>query len=108
MQANLFRIDDFVFSAIFFKHKPKPGILKTHILSYATLTAAIVCFLPSLLLGQNNPLGAQVNGNFQMDAQYYRVDSAIGALPGSKSVAEGGLGLYAIPITFTNCASSKR
>ena len=81
MQANLFRIDDFVFSAIFFKHKPKPGILKTHIFSYATLTAAIVCFLPSLLLGQNNPLGSQVNGNFQMDAQYYRVDSAIGAFP---------------------------
>lgn len=30
--------------------------------------------------------GSQVNGNFQMDAQYYRVDSAIGALPVSEKM----------------------
>jgi hypothetical protein len=36
-------------------------------------------FIPNLLSAQNNSLGSQVNGNFQMDAQYYKVDSAIGA-----------------------------
>jgi hypothetical protein len=55
--------------------------LKTHLLTYATFLAALICIFPSLLQAQNSSIGSQVNGNFQMDAQYYRVDSAIGALP---------------------------
>jgi hypothetical protein len=39
----------------------------------------IAFFVPNMLSAQNNSLGSQVNGNFQMDAQYYNVDSAIGA-----------------------------
>ncbi len=48
---------------------------------YTTLLVVLVCFVPSLLLGQSNSIGSHVSGNFQVDAQYYRVDSAIGALP---------------------------
>lgn len=43
--------------------------------------AAMVCLVSTKAHSQNSPLGGQVNGNFQMDAQYYQVDSAIGALP---------------------------
>ena len=55
--------------------------MKTQLLTYATFLAALIYIFPSLLQAQNNSIGSQVNGNFQMDAQYYRVDSAIGALP---------------------------
>lgn len=55
--------------------------MKTHLFIHATLLAALVCILPIVASAQSNSLGSQVNGNFQMDAQYYRVDSAIGALP---------------------------
>jgi hypothetical protein len=53
--------------------------LKTQFFTYATVLVVIAFFVPNMLLAQNNSLGSQVNGNFQMDAQYYNVDSAIGA-----------------------------
>ena len=43
--------------------------------------AALFCLSPAMLFAQNSPLGSQVNGNFQLDAQYYMVDSAIRAFP---------------------------
>jgi hypothetical protein len=43
--------------------------------------AALFFVVPALTFGQSNPTGSQVNGNFQMDAQYYMVDSAIRAFP---------------------------
>ena len=55
--------------------------MKTHFITYTTILAALICIAPVLVKAQSNSLGSQVNGNFQMDAQYYRVDSAIGALP---------------------------
>ncbi len=55
--------------------------MKTQLFLYTTLLVVLVCFVPSLLLGQSNSIGSHVSGNFQVDAQYYRVDSAIGALP---------------------------
>jgi len=53
--------------------------LKTQFFTYTTVLVVIAFFIPNLLSAQNNSLGSQVNGNFQMDAQYYNVDSAIGA-----------------------------
>lgn len=53
--------------------------MKTQFFTYTTVLVVIAFFVPNLLLAQNNSLGSQVNGNFQMDAQYYNVDSAIGA-----------------------------
>jgi len=53
--------------------------LKTQFFAYTTVLVVIMFFIPNLLSAQNNSLGSQVNGNFQMDAQYYKVDSAIGA-----------------------------
>jgi hypothetical protein len=53
--------------------------LKTQFFTYTTVLVVIAFFVPNMLLAQNNSLGSQVNGNFQMDAQYYNVDSAIGA-----------------------------
>lgn len=41
----------------------------------------MVVFSHQQVKAQNSPLGGQVNGNFQMDAQYYKIDSAIGAFP---------------------------
>jgi hypothetical protein len=39
-----------------------------------------ICLLTPAGIKAQNPLsGGQINGNFQMDAQYYQVDSAIGA-----------------------------
>jgi len=61
--------------------KSKPYNLKTQLLTFATFVAALFCLTPALLFGQNSPLGSQVNGNFQLDAQYYMVDSAIRAYP---------------------------
>ncbi len=55
--------------------------MKTHFNTYTTILAALICIAPVLVKAQSNSIGSQVNGNFQMDAQYYRVDSAIGALP---------------------------
>ena len=55
--------------------------MKTYFSTFTTLLATFIVLIPALLTAQNNPVGSQVNGNFQMDAQYYRVDSAIGALP---------------------------
>ena len=62
-------------------YKSNHHTLKTHLLTYATFLAALICIFPSLLKAQNNSIGSQVNGNFQMDAQFYKVDSAIGAYP---------------------------
>jgi hypothetical protein len=53
--------------------------LKTQFFTYTTILVVVAFFVPNLLSAQNNSLGSQVNGNFQMDAQYYNVDSAIGA-----------------------------
>lgn len=53
--------------------------MKTQFFTYTTVLVVIAFFIPNLLSAQNNSLGSQVNGNFQMDAQYYNVDSAIGA-----------------------------
>jgi hypothetical protein len=61
--------------------KSNPYTLKTSFITYTTLLFVLICIVPELLVAQSNSLGSQVNGNFQMDAQYYRVDSAIGALP---------------------------
>ncbi|MBK7174935.1 MAG: hypothetical protein IPH84_17300 [Bacteroidales bacterium] len=49
-------------------------------LSFASLMF-LVCmlFIAQTTSAQSVLSGAQVNGNFQMDAQYYQVDSAIGA-----------------------------
>lgn len=55
--------------------------MKTRLFSYSIFLAGIFFIVPSLLSAQSNNLGSRVNGNFQMDAQYYNVDSAIGALP---------------------------
>lgn len=59
--------------------KSNPNILKTQFLSYTTLLVVLAILVPVLLPAQNNSIGSQVNGNFQLDAQYYKVDSAIGA-----------------------------
>jgi len=56
-----------------------PSHLKTRSFSYTLVIAGLISLVPSLLKAQNNTIGSQVNGNFQLDAQYYRVDSAIGA-----------------------------
>ena len=45
------------------------------------LLALVLCTVPVFISAQNFLQGGQVNGNFQMDAQYYKVDSAIRALP---------------------------
>ncbi len=66
---------------VLFNLHSKPNTLKTQIFTLAALLLACFSLSPSLVSAQNNSLGSQVNGNFQMDAQYYRVDSAIGALP---------------------------
>lgn len=53
--------------------------MKTYFSTFTILLATFIILIPALLTAQNNSVGSQVNGNFQMDAQYYRVDSAIGA-----------------------------
>ncbi len=58
-----------------------PYILKTRFFIFTLLLSGLCSLAPFRLFAQNNSIGSQVNGNFQMDAQYYRVDSAIGALP---------------------------
>lgn len=54
--------------------------MKTKLLFITSALAALIINLQQVK-AQSSPLGGQVNGNFQMDAQYYKVDSAIGALP---------------------------
>jgi hypothetical protein len=53
--------------------------LKTRLITSLLLFCSIICICPGLVQAQNVLSGGQVNGNFQMDAQYYQVDSAIGA-----------------------------
>jgi hypothetical protein len=53
--------------------------LKTLYSLFATIGAAFLLLITGTVSAQNAPLGSQVNGNFQLDAQYYRVDTAIGA-----------------------------
>jgi len=60
--------------------------LKTRFFSFTFVVASLLCLAPSFIIAQNNSIGSQVNGNFQMDAQYYKVDSAIGALPVSEKM----------------------
>lgn len=55
--------------------------MKTQILFAASLLASLIFVSKNIAIAQNSPLGGHVNGNFQMDAQYYKVDSAIGAFP---------------------------
>ena len=51
--------------------------MKTLLFSYATLLAAVICIVPSFVSAQSNNIGSQVNGNFQLDAQYYNADPDI-------------------------------
>jgi hypothetical protein len=53
--------------------------LKTRLITSLLFFCSITCICPGLVQAQNILSGGQVNGNFQMDAQYYQVDSAIGA-----------------------------
>lgn len=53
--------------------------MKKH--NYRIILALSALILPFSLLAQQGINGGQVSGNFQMDAQYYTVDSSIGALP---------------------------
>jgi len=53
--------------------------LKKSILRLFIICAGAICTQAQFLYSQVAISGAQVNGNFQMDAQYYQVDSAIGA-----------------------------
>jgi hypothetical protein len=53
--------------------------LKT--LIHSILLALSVLILPFSVSAQQGITGGQVSGNFQMDAQYYTVDSSIGAEP---------------------------
>jgi hypothetical protein len=53
--------------------------LKNRLLIPFLLLCCLTFFHPNPLFAQNILSSGQVNGNFQMDAQYYQVDSAIGA-----------------------------
>jgi len=54
-------------------------MLKIKSLRHICLSALTFLAVPFFVSGQNFLSGGQVNGNFQMDAQFYRTDSAIQA-----------------------------
>lgn len=49
------------------------------LLPHPVLLAAIILMLPSLAMAQGSSAPPRVSGNFQLDAQYYRSDTLIGA-----------------------------
>jgi hypothetical protein len=49
------------------------------LLPHPVLLAAIIFLIPSLAMPQGSSAPPRVSGNFQLDAQYYRSDSLIGA-----------------------------
>ncbi len=53
--------------------------MRTKLFTPIFILALLPFLLPLSVKAQNSLTGGQVNGNFQMDAQYYQVDSAIGA-----------------------------
>lgn len=58
--------------------------MKTH--KHILIAILLIAVLPITVFSQNNILGGRINGNFQMDAQYYRPDSLIGAKPVSEKM----------------------
>jgi hypothetical protein len=54
-------------------------MLKTIRILYPSLLLLLQAFVLTNVNGQSLLDGGQIHGNFQVDAQYYRVDSAIGA-----------------------------
>ena len=53
--------------------------MRTKLFTPILILAFYYFLIPVVVKAQNSLTGGQVNGNFQMDAQYYQVDSAIGA-----------------------------
>ncbi len=53
--------------------------MRTKLFTPILILAFFYFLIPVVVKAQNSLTGGQVNGNFQMDAQYYQVDSAIGA-----------------------------